>query len=991
MLPSTLPFHPRNSYLFMIPFLFLLACGEGQRKKESEEKGHRILEKKDKNGNPYKTVTNDPYGVRIYELDNGLKVYLAKNEKEPRVQTFIAVRAGSAHEQKETTGLAHYLEHMLFKGTDRIGTLNWEEEKPLIDSISTLYEKRRKIEDSSRRKELYERIDSLSQKAAQYAVPNEYDKIVSAMGGQRTNAFTSKDRTVYMNNIPSNQIERWVKLERERFRKMALRLFHTELETVFEEFNQNQDSDYSLASEKMNKALYPGHPYRYSTIGKAEDLKNPSMKNVHAFKEEYYVPNNMAICLSGDLEPAETFAHIKEHWSDWEASEKEPEEIEGKKADPLKGTIEKSVQGPEEERVYVGYRFPANDSTERYVQLISEMLSNGQAGLFDLKLEKEQKVLASNSYSNFYKDYGELTFYGEPKADQSLEEVKDLMLAQLDSLQAGNFPAWMLKAAMRNYKKERIQRASSNYKAFAFVDAFITEKPWVEKVKHLEALSDIGKKELVDFARENLDSNRVVVYKRHGEDTSSISVPKPPISEIDINRSKRSDYRKKFMEDSVEPIDPVYVNYQERIGKLPLTSSVPLKHTRNKSNELFKLYYIVEKGKLHDPRLSLAMDYLEKLGTERYSPEEVSQEFYKLATDLAVRSRNDVSYVQVSGLPETFEESVQLLEHLIHNVEADTAVYQKMVDNILQQRRNNKKNKTYNLLALYRYGMYGPRSSFTHKLSEKELRNTDPQALIERLHSFLDHEHKLYYHGQRDPKEVKKILAEEHSVPDHLDSIPPKKEFESRDPSGDSVFMVDYDMVQSQIALVSRDQEQSKELMPYSRVYNEYYGGGLSSIVFQEIRESRGLAYSASASYSMPDTGKHHFSYAILSTQNDKTKDAIDAMKELLHEMPKAKEQFSTAKQNILKKIRTNRITGSSVFWNYRSIREKGFKKDPRKMVYREVKNMTIKDMKQFFQKHVKGSDYDLLIITDKEKLNPSELEEYGTSKEIDKETIFGY
>ncbi len=979
--------------LFVGSFGLLLSnCGGSDREGASgDSKAHELVTKKDTFGNSYKTVTDDPYAARIYELENGLKVYLGENEEEPRIQSFIAVKAGSAHEQKETTGLAHYLEHMLFKGTDRMGTLNWEKEKPLLDSISALYEKRRKLEDSARRRELYRRIDSLSQKASQYAIPNEYDKIVSDIGGQRVNAFTSKDRTVYMSNIPSNQLERWVKLERERFSDMALRLFHTELETVFEEFNQNQDSDYSLASETMNKALFPGHPYRYSTIGTAEDLKNPSMKNVHAFKEEYYVPNNMAICLSGDFDPAEAFRLIKEHWGDWEASEEDPEDPSEKKAKPLKESIEKSVQGPEEERVYIAYRFPAVDSVERYVNLIASLLSNGQAGLCDLNLEKKQKVLNASSYSRFYKAYGQLSFYGEPKSGQTLEEVRDLMLAQLDSLKKGAFPEEMLDAVIRNKKKELIEDASSQRKAYAFVDAFIKEMPWIQRVSYLDSLSKVSKDEIVNFARKAFDSSRVVVYKRHGEDTSSVSVPKPPITEIDIDRESKSDYRKKLLADSVEPIDPVFVDYQEEIGELKLDSEVPIKYTENEANRLFKLYYIVEQGRHHNRRLSLAMDYLEKLGTEKYSPERISREFYELATDFAIYSRDDVSYARIQGLPETFEESIELLEHLVHNVEADTAVYQELVNDILQKRKNRKKNKFFNLIALYQYGMYGPNSSFTHKLSEEELRNTDPQELVELIRSFLDHKHKIYYHGRRDPEEVKKILAEKHEVPKSFDSIPPKKEFKSRKAKGDSVFMVDYDMMQSQMALVSRDQKQSKKLKPYARVFNEYYGSGLSSIVFQEIREARGLAYSASASYSTPDTGKHHFSYATLSTQHNKTEDALDAMKDLLQEMPKSEEQFKTAKENILKKIRTNRITGSRVFWNYKSIREEGFEKDPREMVYREVKDMTLEDMERFFQEHVKGDDYDLLIITDPEKVPASRLSSYGNVKEIDKSTIFGY
>ncbi len=221
---------------------------------------------------------------------------------------------------------------------------------------------------------------------------------------------------------------------------------------------------------------------------------------------------------------------------------------------------------------------------------------------------------------------------------------------------------------------------------------------------------------------------------------------------------------------------------------------------------------------------------------------------------------------------------------------------------------------------------------------------------------------------------------------------PPKeKEYKTRDPKGDSVFYVNYDMVQSQVSLVNRAQKHNKELFPYARVYNKYYGRGLSSIVFQEIREKRGLAYSASSSFSRPDTGKFHFVRANLGTQADKTKDAIKAMKGLLEEMPEAEKQFQLARENILKSIETNRITGPSIFFSYLDDQKKGFEKDAREYIYNEVQDMTLTDMKQFFNDHVKKGSYDLLIMSNEENLPPSSLSEFGHVKQLDRDVLFGY
>ncbi len=981
----------RTFFALTASLLLLTACGGDEKKGQDKGKDYETKTKKDRYGNEYQYVTNDPYDARIYELDNGLKVYLTANKEEPRVQTLIAVRAGSASEQRETTGLAHYLEHMLFKGSKRMGTLNWEKEKPLLDSISALYEKRMHTQDSAQRRKLYQKIDSLSQVAAQYAIPNEYDKIIASLGGEGTNAFTSKDRTVYMNDIPSNEIEKWIRLERERFGTMVLRLFHTELETVFEEFNRGQDNDYRKASKVLDRALYKGHPYQLTTIGKPEHLKNPSMVNVHAFKDKFYAPNNLAICLSGDIDPAETFKTIKEHWGDMEPNKDLAEGRDLGEAKPIKGPVEKTVQGPEAARVYVAYRFPSNDSVQPYVDLLSELLYNGQAGLIDLNLEKQQKVLNANCYSSFYKEYGTLRFFGQARPGQSLEEVRDLLLEQVNKLRKGDYAEWMLEAVIRNKKKEQIQQRSSNQKAFAFVEAFIQEEEWVDQVNYLDRLSGITKEELTAFAREHLDSNYVVVYKRSGEDTSSVKMPKPPITPVNINRGKRSDFWKEIDSMESQPVQPVFVDYDKVIDSKELSSGIKLNYTTNKENELFTLYYLLEMGDDHDKELSLAVEYLDKIGTDKYTSSELEQEFYKLGTSFGVRTRDDHSYIYVNGLPEAFEESVELLEHVIQHAQKDTTAYTKMVNNKLQKRENNKKSKQNNLIGLFNYGLYGPHSNFTDKLSKEKLRSTDPAVLIDKIHHMYDHEHELYYHGQRGMNETASLLEKLHPVKEDLKSIPEKTEYETRDPQGDSVFFVNYDMVQSQVLLVSRGQEQDKELFPYAQMYNNYYGSGLSSVVFQEIRESKGLAYSSSSGFTTPDTGDYHFTYAFLGTQSDKTRDAIDVMKGLLDSMPRSEDQFEASRKNILKSIETNRITGTDVFWNHRSAQKQGFEGDPRKFIYNKVKGMSLDDLNAFFNKHVKNGDYDLLIVTNRENIPPTSLSNYGKVKEIDRETLFGY
>ena len=252
----------------------------------------------------YESVKGDPMQTRIYTLDNGLKVYLTVNHDEPRIQTYIAVRTGSKNDPAESTGLAHYLEHLMFKGTDSFGTIDYENERPLLDSIEAQYEIYGKTKDEAERRAIYHRIDSFSYEASKFAIANEYDKLMAGIGSTGSNAFTGEDVTCYVENIPAGTVEQWAKVQADRFRNMVIRGFHTELEAVYEEYNIYLTNDGDKVSQAINGILFPHHPYgTQTTIGTQEHLKNPSLVNVMKYYRDWYVPNNIAICLSGELDP----------------------------------------------------------------------------------------------------------------------------------------------------------------------------------------------------------------------------------------------------------------------------------------------------------------------------------------------------------------------------------------------------------------------------------------------------------------------------------------------------------------------------------------------------------------------------------------------------------------------------------------------------------------------------------------------------------------
>ena len=448
--------------------------------------------------NKYVIAEKDPLKARIYTLDNGLKVYLTAYPDAPRIQTNIAIRAGSKHDPSHATGLAHYLEHMLFKGTDRFGSLDYTKEEPLLQKIELLYEQYRKIDmaDIEKREVIWNQIDSFSGEAAKYAIANEYDKMVSSLGAKGTNAYTSNEKTVYINDIPSNQLEKWLKLESERFRYPVFRLFHTELETVYEEKNRSLDNDGSKMFHALMDGLFPKHQYgQQTTIGTINHLKNPSLAEIRKYYNKYYVPNNMAICLSGDIDYDETIRLIEKYWGGFER--KEDSLFSVIREDIIETPIYKEVYGPEAERLYIGFRFDGVDSKDaKYLSMVDMILSNSTAGLIDLNLNQEQKIIGGGCFPYILKDYSIHGFYGTPREGQTLEEVKDLLLAQIKEVKNGNFPDWLMTAIISDFKLNQIKKYETNSgRANEFVEAFTLGVSWNEHQRKIADLEKIRKSE----------------------------------------------------------------------------------------------------------------------------------------------------------------------------------------------------------------------------------------------------------------------------------------------------------------------------------------------------------------------------------------------------------------------------------------------------------------------------------------------------------------
>ncbi len=943
---------------------------------------------------PYSSVQGDSLHTRIYKLNNGLTVYLSPNRNEPRIYTSIAVRAGSKNDPAETTGLAHYLEHMLFKGTDSIGSLDYTKEHAELEKITDLFEKYRSTSDPDKRAAIYKDIDSISNIAASYTVPNEYDKILNSIGAHGTNAYTWVEQTVYVNDIPSNKLDQWLTMEAERFRNPVMRLFHTELETVYEEKNMTMDSDSRKIWENLFAGLFKKHTYgTQTTIGKAEHLKNPSIKNVLNYYRTYYVPNNMALCIAGDFDPDATIKLI-----DKKFLVLQPKEIP-LFTPALEDKITKpsviKVKGPESEEVVIGFRFDGiNSSDADYLTLIDKVLYNQTAGLIDLNLNQQQKVLDGGSMLVMMKDYSAHILSGKPREGQSLDQVKELLLEQLELLKEGKFPDWLLEAAINDLKIEQLKLYESNKgRVESYVDTFIWGMEWPVHVNQFTSLQKITKEDLVSFARKHYSSNFIAVYKEHGISKSEPKIQKPLITPLKVNRDTSSAFAEKILAQKSEKTEPSFLDYTKDIQFFDVNPTIKLHYTQNHENELYSLYYVFDIGRNTSKKIELALDYLSYLGTSSLNPAEFSKELYKIGASFSAFTSDQYVYLKLSGLEKNFPAAVRLLESLLVDPQPDENALEKLKAGMIKERADDKLSKKKILFeAMTNFGKYGPVSPFTHVLSNDELEKVTSKELLAELQELLHYRHRVLYYG---PASSAQILDELHSVrhyPESFRDIPKSDRFKDLEQHENLVYFVDYDMTQAEVFLLTKDEMYDYSNVPLVTLFNEYYGGGMSSVVFQELREAKALAYSVFSVYKTPKLKKeHNYIVSYIGTQSDKLPEALEGISILMNELPKSPELFASAKNGILQKISTERLTRTEVLFNYEEAVRLGHPYDIRKDIYREALTLTLSDIEKFHRKHFVNKKHVMLVLGKKENLDMDTLRKYGTIKELALKDIFGY
>lgn len=930
---------------------------------------------------------HNPYlSVKKITLNNGLTVLLNEDHSQAEVFGAVVVNAGGKNDPADATGIAHYFEHIMFKGTDKIGTTDWETEKVYLDSISALYDQLFLTKDENDRKEIHLHINRISIKAANYAIPNEVDIILQNIGGTGLNAYTAEEQTVFFNMFPSNQIEKWLEIYAERFRNPVFRLFQTELETVYEEKNMYADSPFSVLFETFMKSFYKHHPYGQQTIiGTTEHLKNPRLSKMRDFFETYYVANNMALILSGNFDSEKILPIIQEKYGKW--PQKELPEYPKFEEKPFQGREELNLKLTPIALGIMGYRtVPNNHPDELAVQMCAEILSNdGETGSLN-KLTNDNKILMAQAMPIPYNDHGAMIVIFAPKiVGQKLKSAENLILEQIEELKKGNFSDELLDGIKLNYRKniER-QLESSRGRSMLMIQAFTQGKSWEEVMKLPEEINKITKNDIIRVANQYLTQNYLIVNSKMGFPKKN-KIQKPdwePI--VPLNTEKKSEYAQFINSIAEVELKPKFIDFNKDISISNLRQGIEYYHTPNPYNEVFSLTFMYKAGSSKNNKYEYAASYMNYIGTTNKSLQQLKSEFQALGASVNIWTAENYTYIQLDGFDSKLEETLKLLAELMEKPKADDKPLKKLVEENKAEYKSITGDPESIGDALSEFAKYKNKSEHIDKLSAKDVKKLKAAELVDLFKEIIRHEAEIHYVGSLYEKDVKHLIA--NYIP--MAMTPIKGHYEEKVIESYSKPMVyiynNPKSIQSKIYLLSEGEIATTQDRALLRGFNEYFGAGMSSIVFQEIREFKSLGYAAYAYYQTPllSNQKGYLS-SYLGTQNDKVIEGTEAMYQLIQNMPIKPDRMEVIRRGLIQSIHTQSPSFRNISSSVSKWRLMGYEKDPREEQMKIFEQMNFDDIIQTYSKFIKNKPIIITISGDFKIIDRKLLEKYGEIKEV--------
>ena len=933
--------------------------------------------------------------VKEYRLENGLTVWLNEDHSQPKVFGAVVVKAGA--KDCPDTGIAHYFEHMMFKGTDRIGTLDYESEKVLLDSIAMKYDELAMTEDTAARARLQKEINELSIRSSAYVIPNEFNRLISRFGGSGLNAATSYDATIYFNTFSPQYMVQWAEINSERLINPVFRLFQSELETVYEEKNMYGDFIGGQVMDTLMARYFGPHPYAYPIIGSTKNLKNPRLTEMRKFFEDYYVASNMALILSGDFDTQQVMPVLEKTFSRIRSGNvPKPEKV---MLPPFNGREKMKVKFPIPfiKAMGLGFRgVSANHEDQVALNIAVNLLNNANGTGYLDKLMVEHKLMGALAINESMNEAGILAVAIMPKLlIQSYSSAEKMVWNEINRVKNGDFSDEVFNSLKLEQKRQYASALENiDSRATVMMNLFSQGKNWNDYLNEVARIESITKEDVVQVAQKYFSNNYLCVTKSTGKYPKD-NLPKPAFSPVvPRNADASSSYAEQLEKIPEQQVAPRIIDFEKDVKTSKLTPLVTLYTTPNPLNDIFTFNISYGIGALEQPELMQLTNYLQLLGTESLPFEQFRSRLQSIGSTLAFDVTPDAFVMKVTGFDNHIDETMELVGDFIRHAKADDKKLRQIVDDAKVSEKAFFKSGDNVASALLEQVKYGDQSRYLRKLSLsqiKKLKGKDLLAVYDKVRSV---QCDLHYCGTLPVEKVIGTIRQH--IPLERTTVASNSPYyrELKQYNRPTVFFIDMpDMTQSIVySYVKGDPVDDKASRHASRLFSVYFGGDMSSLMFQEIREFRSFAYRTSGRYQLPNhahKGTAGSFTAMLSTQSDKTLDALGVLDSLIRKMPLKPERVEAIKQSLANRINNDYPPFRSLSEKVAGARMEGFDRDPAEEFLRDIATMDMEDISRFYQEQICGRPVVYVIAGNRKRIDMKKLAEYGTIVKVKKKEIY--
>lgn len=926
---------------------------------------------------------NNTLKVEQFTLKNGLKVYLNQDTTASNVFGGVLVRAGSIHESPDATGMSHYLEHMLFKGTQNLGTTDFESENVHYQKIITMYEQLETVT-GGKRKKIQDQINAESIAAAKYGLPNEFSALMKSLGSTQVGAFADYDVTFYYSYFPARNMQHWIDINAERFINPVFRTFQSELEVVYEEKNRWDDDYENALYTTSQEILYPNYTYGlWPTIGKTEHLKNPSLTKMHEFFNRHYVADNMALFLVGNFDTAIAKQSIESSFSKLPSADYEP--IEFPDYQPMSGERRKEISVTPFPMVSVLFPIKRIHHKDRpALDVVIYLLSNEQkTGILD-QLEVDNKVQQLNIEIDEHALSSSLNIHAVPDPKSSLDETKSLILDEITKLKDLDYLNARLNGAKQNLIKDFwLELEDLEARALLIATCDFLNLSWEEALKYPNEIENITADNVLATIDQYFSKNYGILISKKGQPKKD-NLTKPSLKPIPTLQATSSDYGRNLLDKlSKEISEPLTIDFN-----LADTFSIGSNKgiaIRNAINDLFSLEIRLQTGWQTNPALQQTIDLLSRIATKQRSREELKSAFESLGCSFMVSLERDEVIITLDGLEANLQACLKLVNELLVEPKVTSGSIESVYTTEKIKREEEKSSPFVLGYALIRYAVFDDQTRFRRRTPIETIRLTEPEVYEQRISELLQNTIRINYFGSKSKDELRTLLQKELQITPGQTPATSKKS-SIREISQNKIFLInDSKIRQSQVYFYLKGDSIDRNQYPYIEAFNTYFGESLTGVVYQEIREYRSLAYSIFGRYIRPNhADEQGYLVAGFGCQSDKTDETIEVMIDLLKEFPHRDGRIETLRSIKMEEIVTNYPAPRQLGAKILAYQNMGYTNDPNEHAFHVYKDLKMTDLAKFYNSQFKDQPFVITIYGNKSDLDIQKLASIGQLVELE-------